>query len=287
MAKEGPLAFELALNSATQACPGVITTGEGFDFTLTITVSDGSRFAHRGVEAEFCTEFSPKNSKTVKLNQLQVHLAEPGTLSGSQAFSGPKLSTPAHMQTYHGSLFHITHWIRVAVKKTLGSVTWQQEVISYEIHPPLKKIDPLCVRVAVSENIRIDLMISRRSFELGDVICGAAHFLLVALKIRQFTVTLQAQELMEAGGKTQKGRHVLHTWDITDGAPVKGEIVPFRLYLAPLAASPSCSRAESGYTVTHFLHFSITTTSNEKYFKALQVHLHKCAQPPFIFTNEE
>jgi hypothetical protein len=67
-----------------------------------------------------------------------------------------------HMQTSHGSLLSITHWIRVALKKT---------------HPPVKKIDPLCVRVAESENIRIDLMISRRSFELSDVICRGADFL--------------------------------------------------------------------------------------------------------------
>jgi hypothetical protein len=92
---------------------------------------------------------------------------------------------------------------------------------------------------------------------------------------------------METSGKTQKGKHVLHSWDITDGALVKGQIVSLRLFLAPLRASSSGSSAESGYTVTHVLHFSIVTTSNEKYFKAPQVHLHKCAQPPFIFVNEK
>jgi vacuolar protein sorting-associated protein 26 len=108
----------------------------------------------------------------------------------------------------------------------------------------------------------------------------------VALKIKSFTVSLTAQELMEAGGKTKKYKHILKTWEVTDGAPVKGEIIPFRLYLAPLNLSPSCSRAESGYTVTHFLHFSIITTSNEKYFKALQITLHKWTGSPFAFAEE-
>jgi vacuolar protein sorting-associated protein 26 len=190
------------------------------------------------------------------------------------------------MQTYHGGSFSVIHTIRVVVKKMLGSIDYDQEIISYAIAPAIKSLDPLCVRVAVAENVRIDLMISRRKFEIGDVVYGAAHFLLVNLKIKSFTVSVMAQELTEVSGKTKKHKQYWGTWEVCDGAPVKGEIVPFRIFFAPLGLSPSCSRAESGYTVTHFLHFLIVTTSNEKYFKSLQIKLYKCSTLPFTFTDE-
>jgi vacuolar protein sorting-associated protein 26 len=194
---------------------------------------------------------------------------------------------PPHVQTYHGHSFSVCHWIRLTVKKTLGSIDYSEEVYSYEIAPVAKALDPLCIRVAVAENIRVDLLINRRKFDISDVICGAAHFLLVALKIKTFTLSLVAQELMEAEGKTKKHKTVCGTWEITDGAPVKGEIVPFRVFLAPLDISPSCANAAGGYTVTHFLHFTIITTGREKYFKQLQIKLYKFQTSPFQFTDGE
>jgi vacuolar protein sorting-associated protein 26 len=184
-----------------------------------------------------------------KLSSIPSKLSDAGQINGSLEFTFPKCQILPRLQTYHGKSFSIFHWFRLSVKKTFGSIDYAEELLSYEVTPMIKALDPLCVRVAVAENIRIDLMINRRKFELTDMICGSTHFLLVALKIKSFTVALMAQELMEAGGKTKKLKNILGTWEITDGAPVKGEIIPFRLFLAPLNLSPSCCRAESGYTV--------------------------------------
>jgi vacuolar protein sorting-associated protein 26 len=286
-AERGPLAFEVKLHPIGEdKSPGIINTGDSFHFSLMITVNGGTSFSHRGIEAEFSSEFRPKNLKAVKLNQVQARLAESGSFTSPATFSFPKCTILPHMQTYHGGSFSVVHVVRVTVKRMIGSIDHEDEIKSYAIAPPIKGLDPLCVRVAVAENVRIDLMINRRKFEIGDVLCGAAHFLLVSLKIKSFTVSLMAQELIEVGGKTKKHKHYWGTWEVCDGAPVKGEIVPFRVFFAPLDLSPTCARPESGYTVTHFLHFLIVTTSNEKYFKSLQIKLYKCTALPFTFTDE-
>jgi vacuolar protein sorting-associated protein 26 len=282
-----PLTFEVVIKPETESgCPNIVQTGNWFDLTIKITVASGSTFTHRGIEAEFSSEFSPKGFKLTKLSSIPMKLSEAGSINGSLELAFPKCQILPRLQTYHGESFSVMHWFRLNVKKTFGSIDHSEEIISYDVTPMVKTLDPLCVRVAVAENIRIDLMINRRKFEVDDLICGSTHFLLVALKIKAFTVSLMAQELMEAGGKTKKHKNILGIWDITDGAPVKGEIIPFRIFLAPLKLSPSCCRAESGYTVTHFLHFSIITTSNERYFKALQVKIMKWPTLPFKFTDE-
>ena len=281
------LSFDLKITPRGEdLCPGIAQTGESFDAVLTITVNSGGSFSHRGIDFEFASEFTPKGHKLTRLNQINERLVEGGSIIGSMEFKLPTMTIGARQQTYHGGSFSVRLWIRVNVKKTFGSVDFTQEIPSYQIVPTIKGIDPFCVRVAVAENIRIDLMIQRRKFELSDVICGAAHFLLVALKIKAFTVQLMAQEMTEINGKTKKFKNICATWEITDGAPVKGEIIPFRLYLAPLNLTPSSSNPENGYSVTHFLHFMLVTMSGEKYFKSLQIHLFKWPSLPFAFTDE-
>lgn len=281
---KNPLEFQLEFNTENpQLCKDVFQTGESFDVTLTITAQ--KQFNHRGIDFEFATELQPKVGKVVKFQQVLRHLADNGSITKSQTFNIPKLTIEENCQTYTGESFTLRHWIRVSVKKLIGSVDFERELVSYQVAPPLKKLEPMCVRVAVQDSIRIDLLIARRQVEIGDVITGAAHFLLVNLKVKTFTVTLLAQEYMEYNGKTQRFKNRVHTWEITDGAPVKSEIIPFRLYLDPLHLNASGSNPKRGFSVTHFLHFTIVTMSNEKYFKDLQIKIVKWPQLPFIFTD--
>lgn len=284
--KPSPLNFDLTYNTETpQQVKNVFQVGESFDTTLKITTPKGN-FSHRGIDFEFCTEFLPKGGKVIKYNTVALRLSEAGTISNSQEFQLPKCSIGANCQTYVGDSFSLRHWLRISVKKLIGTVDYEKEIIAYNIQPPSKKLDLICVRVAVQDSIRIDLITNRRQFEINDVITGAAHFLLVNLKVKSFTVTLVAQEYTEVNGKVNRTKNRIQQWEITDGAPVKGEIVPFRLFLHPLHLNPSCSNPEHGYSVTHFLHFTVVTMSNEKYFKALQIKLNKWPVLPFVFTDD-
>lgn len=286
MSKTPALSFNFAIKTEKpQICPGVVNTGEKFDVTLTITANAGN-FQHKGIDFDFYSEYAPKGAKAVKFGQVHTKCAEAGTIASTAEFTLPTCKIPARAQTYMGESFTVRHWMKVHVRKTFGSVEHSEEVISYVVTPMAKKgvpLDPVGVRVAVADNIRIDLMINRSKFDLNDLICGGCHFLLVALKIKTFTISLIAQEMSEVSGKTKKNKMVCESWDITDGPPVKGEIIPFRLYLAPLNLSPSCANAEQGYSVAHFLHFSFVTLTGEKYFKSVQINLVKWSNPPFEF----
>lgn len=286
MTEKGGLIFEFEKVPATaQVFPNIINCGDVFDVVMTIRPKKGT-FNHRGVDCEFCSELSPKGGKVVKIATRAEHLSEPGTFSGPTKFTLPNIKIGDNAQTYHGGSFSMQHWIRVFVKKTFGTVDVSEEITAYRITGIVKTMEPLCVRVAVSDSIRIDLLTARRKFDIGDVICGAAHFLTVNLKLSKFMVHLMAQELVEANGKTKKEKYMIQKWEITDGTPVKGEIAPFRLYLDPVNVSPTVSDPDGGYSVTHFLHFTIHTVSGENYFKALQIKLFKWNQLPFKFTGE-
>ena len=282
-----PLDFDVEIIPLVpQIDPGIFNCGDSFDVRLTLKVKGNQTFSHKGVFFEFNSELIPEKGKIMQLaTPVSVEVTEPGTLAGSMECQLPQLTIPTTVQTYHGELFSIKHTLKFIVKKSFGSIEHSQEIIAYSYSPCVSKLQPVCVRVAVAENIRIDLLINRRKFELNDVLLGGAHFLLVALKIVKFTVELVAQEILDIGGKTKKHSHTIFEWEITDGAPVKGEIIPFRLFFAPLDISPSVVDQTKGYSVSHYLHFFIHTTSGTKYFKALQIKLGKWTSMPFGFSD--
>ena len=281
------LDFDLDIVPLTpQLEQGIFNCGDSFDVKVRITPNQKS-FSHKGIIFDFTSILVPENGKPINLTTpVQIPLVESGTLTGTMECQLPQLTISQNVQTYHGQLFNIKHVLHFVAKKSFGqSVEYSEEIKAYAYTPCITKLQPLCVRVAVTENVRIDLLINRRKFELRDVILGGAHFLLVALKITKFEVSLVAQEVFEQNGKPIKHKNVIHTWQVTDGAPVKGEIIPFRLFLSPLNLSPSCVDQTKGYSVSHFLHFIIYTTSGQKYFKSLQIKLAKFTSMPFAMVE--
>lgn len=267
--------------------PETIRPGDSFEIEIHFSCPNGS-YSHRGIEFEFSSEMIMEGAKPIQLSiPVLTPLQIQGVLPRESDMKSPVLTIPKNVQTYHGQNLNIKHVCKVHVKKLIGSIDHEKEVTSYEILPITKTLKPMCVRVSVGENLRIDLMVNRRHYELSDMMVGAAHFLEVKLKIKKFTVSLVAQEIYEIENKTKKHKNVIQCYEVTDGAPVRNEIIPFRLFLDPLKLTPSTNVPERGYSVTHFIHFSIETVSNERYFKALQIKLSKWEGVPFTFIGEE
>ena len=282
------LQFDIILNSLGKQEKNLIfNCGDTIDGIFKILVRNNSNFSHKGVLFEYVTEYYPEKGKPIILNTSnQIQIIESGNFQNKVELPIPQFTLPNSLQTYHGSLFSIKHILKFIIKKNFGNIEFFKEIFSYSFKPCVTKLSPLCVRVAVSENLRIDLVINRRKFELNDVILGGAHFLLVAIKLMKFEVSLVAQEVSEVLGKPQKNTRNIFTWEISDGAPIKGEIIPFRLFLAPLKLTPSISESSKGYSVSHFLNFLIYSTGGQKYFKSLQIKLGKWVSLPFQFNNE-
>ena len=286
---ETPFVFDLKFNPPVPQNKPVFNCGDKFDILLTLSINKGSSVSIRGIEFSLTTEFITEDSSKPKFltTPFTMKLTEAIKIESTFQTPIPNCILPHDIQTYHGESFSIRHLVRIIVKKSLGHVEHVQEIIAYKMTPIITEINPLCVSVAVSENLRFDLLLGRRIFDIGAVIIGAVHFKLVSLKIQQFIVSLLSQEVYEPKkGKPKKHKYFIKTWEISDGAPVKGEIIPFRLFLDPLDITPSNSDTENGYSATHFLHFQIMTEGGNKYFKAFQINLSKWDKLPYQFTDD-
>lgn len=254
---------------------------------LNIKSLDSPSYSHRGIDYEFCTEITPCGGKPMKTQQNSLRLTEAGSITSSTPFTLPKISFPEYSQTYHGALFNVRHFIRVWVRKLIGSDFFEQELEVYRIVPYANHFEPFFVSVCIADSLGVDYLISRRKYDINDMIVGQVRFSNVNLQVKILRVQIVAQEMFEINGVSRKFKNILNYWELAYGTPVNNEVIPFRLFLAPVQVSPSCSNPKDGYSVTHYLHFTIVTDSGVKYYKSLQISFYKMSRLPFFFTGED
>lgn len=283
-----PLKFGLKFESPDDPNIGYyIQCGITYNPKLIIESVKSNTFSYRGIDYEFCTELCNFDGTVAKYNVTNKHLSDSGTINKSVVFDLPQIKTMQNAQTYHGGLFAIRHFIRVWVRKLFGTESFEREIFAYKKIPFLKRVEPYNWTMIIGDSLRINILTQRRKFDLNDVIMGALHFIIVNIKIRMIRIQIVAQETLEVNGVSKKFKNIIDYWELAVGNPVKDEIIPFRLFLKPINIHPSTSNLELGYSVTHFLHFTVITESGSKYFKALQVRFSKMDRLPFFFDGED
>ena len=65
----------------------------------------------------------------------------------------------------------------------------------------------------------------------------------------------------------------LMRFEVMDGAPVKGEVIPIRMYLKSLDLTPTYQTVNSCFQVRYFLNIVIVDEDDRRYFKQAEITL--------------
>ncbi|KAK1933735.1 Vacuolar protein sorting-associated protein 26B [Phytophthora citrophthora] len=79
------------------------------------------------------------------------------------------------------------------------------------------------------------------------------------------------RESVGAGTQRHTESETITKFEIMDGAPVKGESVPVRLYLAPYALTPTYRNVQSRFSVKYFLNLVLVDEEDRRYFKQQEI----------------
>ena len=60
-----------------------------------------------------------------------------------------------------------------------------------------------------------------------------------------------------------------------DGAPVRGETVPVRLFLKPFELTPTYSNVMNKFSVQYFLNLVLVDEEERRYFKQQEITLYR------------
>merc|ERR1719410_1024280 len=240
----------------------------------------GKRVDHLGIKVEFVgrIDMSPMAVHDGRAHydfiSLSKELAPPGAIfAPSMTFPFKFKSIEKPYETYHGRNVSIRYIVRVAIeRKYLPPITNEKEVIVQVLGEEPPGNEPIKMEVGIEDCLHIEFEFENRCYHLRDVIRGKVNFLLVKIKIKYMELAVIRRETsgeMDSQNMSSETQTLIKH-EIMDGAPVKGEIIPVKLFLAGIPAdlTPTYSAALNGrFSVRYFLNLVLVDEEDRRHFK--------------------
>lgn len=102
---------------------------------------------------------------------------------------------------------------------------------------------------------------------------GKVYFLLVRIKIKHMELALIRRESAGSGQNTYNESENITKFELMDGAPIKGEIIPIRLFLSPLPLTPTHRSVNNTFSVKYYLNLVLIDEEDRRYFKQQEIIL--------------
>lgn len=254
----------------------VYNRGEDVSGEVLITMKD-KKYEHQGIKIEFigAIEYSYDRSATSYFIQQSYELSRPAIITQEKTmfkfqFSG----IDKKYDSYAGKNVRLRYFLRVSIAKKYSSgVTKEQEiwVVNYQEAPSKNK--PILMTVGVDRCVRIEFKYAKTWYNMTDVVLGQVYFELVRLPLQSMELQIQRKETTGFAPNQTVDTEVLARYELMDGAPVKGESMPIRVFLANLDLTPTYTNINNMFSVTYHLHLVLIEEDGKRYFKQCEFKL--------------
>jgi vacuolar protein sorting-associated protein 26 len=129
------------------------------------------------------------------------------------------------------------------------------------------------MEVGIEDCLHIEFEYQKSKYHLKDMIIGKIYFLLVRIKIKHMEVVIIKRESTGTLANTYNESENVTKFEIMDGAPVRGENIPIRLYLSPYKLTPTFRNVHNKFSVRYYLNLVLVDEEDRRYFKQQEIQL--------------
>ncbi|GAX26530.1 hypothetical protein FisN_23Lh058 [Fistulifera solaris] len=258
--------------------------------------SSQKKFEHLGIKVQFIGRIDMtmgihEGRPHYDFTSLSKELAPPGALYQPEAvvpFAFRNMEK--ELESYRGRNVAVRYIVRVAIeRKFLPPLTAEHDVWVQLLGQAPPQDEPIKMEVGIEECLHIEFEYDRRHYHTADTITGKIHFLLVRIKIKHMElavlrretsgegVAMAAQETnnTDAGANIYTETQTVVKYEIMDGAPVKGEVIPVKLCLKGIPAdlTPTYTAVNNRFSVRYFLNLVLVDEDDRRYFKQQEIIL--------------
>jgi len=246
--------------------------------TVSFVPKDGKRVEHLGMRVQLIgqIETPADHSSHFEFTSLQVTLAEPGVIQG-RGVSLPFEFLHADLvnESYNGTSVRLRYFLRATMLRGGLSSNVVKEmdiwVVNYDKPPQMN--NTIKMEVGIEECLHIEFEYNKSKYHLKDVIIGKVYFLLVRLRIKHMELCLIKRETYGQPPNVTTESDTLVKYEIMDGAPVKGESIPVRLFLNQFELTPTYRDIQNKFSVKYYLNLVLIDEDDRRYFKQQEITL--------------
>ncbi|KAG8141525.1 hypothetical protein E2320_007137, partial [Naja naja] len=131
------------------------------------------------------------------------------------------------------------YFLRATVSRRLNDVVKEMDIVVHTLSTYPELNSSIKMEVGIEDCLHIEFEYNKSKYHLKDVIVGKIYFLLVRIKIKHMEIDIIKRETTGTGPNVYHENDTIAKYEIMDGAPVRGESIPIRLFLAGYELTPT------------------------------------------------
>lgn len=252
---------------------------ENVSGVVDISLPPGKKIEHQGIRIEMIgqTELYFERGNSMKFTSLVRELESAGTMTHSKTYPF-EFSTEKPYESYSGLNVRLRYFIRVTVTRSYNTCVKEQDfAVQNYLTGPSQTIaadtpaQGIKMEVGIEDCLHIEFEFDKQKYHLQDVILGKIYFLLVRIKIKFMELAVIRREAAGMGASSYNESENIVKYELMDGAPIKGECVPIRLFLSHLDLTPTYRSVNNVFSVKYYLNLVLVDEEDRRYFKQQEV----------------
>ncbi|XP_062141001.1 vacuolar protein sorting-associated protein 26 [Drosophila sulfurigaster albostrigata] len=257
--------------------------GETVSGKVNVTLKKpGSKLEHQGIKIEFIgqIELFYDRGNHHEFKCLSKALARPGDLIQNNSYPFDFPNVEKQFEVYAGSNVRLRYFLRATIVRRISDITREVDIAVHTLCSYPEMNNPIKMEVGIEDCLHIEFEYNKSKYHLKDTIIGKIYFLLVRIKIKHMEIAIIKRESTGTGPNVFNENETIAKYEIMDGAPVKGESIPIRVFLAGYNLTPTMRDINKKFSVKYFLNLVLMDTEDRRYFKQQEITLWRKADIP-------
>ncbi|KAJ1525404.1 hypothetical protein ONE63_010218 [Megalurothrips usitatus] len=250
--------------------------GETVSGKVNITLKKpGSKLEHQGIKIEFIGQIDLfyDRGNHHEFTSLVKDLARPGELMQNTAYGFEFLNVEKPFESYTGSNVRLRYFLRVTIVRRISDIVKEVDIVVHTLSSYPDTNNSIKMEVGIEDCLHIEFEYNKSKYHLKDVIVGKIYFLLVRIKIKHMEIAIIKRETTGSGPNSYLENETIAKYEIMDGAPVKGESIPIRVFLAGYDLTPTMRDINKKFSVRYYLNLVLMDDEDRRYFKQQEITL--------------
>eukprot|EP00697_Spironema_sp_BW2_P006922 gnl/Spiro4/21106_TR10295_c0_g1_i1.p1 gnl/Spiro4/21106_TR10295_c0_g1~~gnl/Spiro4/21106_TR10295_c0_g1_i1.p1 ORF type:complete len:296 (-),score=50.41 gnl/Spiro4/21106_TR10295_c0_g1_i1:140-1027(-) len=229
---------------------------------------------HQGCKVELIgqIEFLYESGSRFEFISVMHEVEAPSELPAGErifnfAFNGPEKP----YESYNGINCRLRYFVRFTMVKTWSNLVEEADFFVHNVQPAPEINTSIKLEVGIEDCLHIEFEYNKSKYHLKDVILGKVFFVLVRIKIKHMELTIVKREYTGHGANVYNENETVSKYEIMDGAPVKGESIPVRLFLSGFPLTPTYRNINQKFSVRYFLNLVLVDEEDRRYFKQQEI----------------
>lgn len=253
-------------------------TGDTIKGVVHIAPVPGKKFEHKGVRIELVGQIEQYGDRsTTDFLTLTRDLEPAGELATPKSFPFEFNHVEMLHESYHGINVRVRYFLRAKVSRSYASGVTRE--FKLWVRNPVKATpemnNSIRMEVGIEDCLHIEFEYAKAKYSLRDVVVGKIYFLLVRIKIKHMELEIRRRESTESGSTSHSESETIAKYEVMDGAPVRGESIPVRLFLSPYDLTPTYNKVNNKFSVKYFLNLVLVDEWDRRYFKQQEITLYR------------